>query len=172
MEESKLVFEEVYSAYALEIKRFIFTSARRDAELTEDIFQNTWMNAYRYLSSVKDVGAVRAWLYSIARNEAKRYFYEHRTWLFPEGITGEQNAGAEPEDEVESAFPEALANADLLERLLSGLGDAEQQLILLHYGYDMSLKDVAELYGANYNTLKSSMRRAVGRLRQLAQEEI
>jgi RNA polymerase sigma-70 factor (ECF subfamily) len=172
MENQEMKFEELYDAYWLEIKKFIFVQARRDTELTEDIFQNTWMNAYRYLSTIRDPGTARAWLYAIARNEAKRYFHERRVWLFPEGISAAQDdeggTTLEQEDEAAGTFPEALADADLLKRLLGGLSDAEQQLILLRYAYDMSIKDIAEMYSANYNTLKSSIRRALDRLRAAA----
>jgi RNA polymerase sigma-70 factor (ECF subfamily) len=169
MRDKHKYFETLYDAYWLEIKRFIYVEARRDAGLAEDIFQNTWENAFRYLHTLKDESKARAWLYSIAKNEAKRYFSNHRTEFFLRTVSSDDENGPDPEDFAESAFPEVLADADFLIGLLNRLSDEEQQLILLHYCYDMRLKEIAELYGTNYNTLKSVTRRAIEKLRAFAE---
>jgi RNA polymerase sigma-70 factor (ECF subfamily) len=120
---------------------------------------------------LKDRAAVRAWLYSIARNETKRYFHNNRIRLFPNTISIDEPDGPDAEDPIESTFPEVLANAELLAELLNRLTEEEQQLILLHYYYDLSLKEIAEINDVNYNTLKSITRRAMARLRSLAAAE-
>jgi RNA polymerase sigma factor (sigma-70 family) len=51
------------------------------------------------------------------------------------------------------------------------LSDAEQQVVLLRYSYDMSLSEIAELTGANHNTVKSVARRAIIKLRKFAEVE-
>jgi len=169
-----VLFAELYGSYAHEVRKYIFVSARRSADLTEEIFQNTWLNAYRYLGTLKDAGAAKQWLFSIARSEARRYFYSRNLKFFPEGVpiqTLSENEAYEPEDEAESRFPEVFADSEYLKSILSRMSDADQQLILLRYLYDMSLTDIAGQYGANYNTVKSSMRRALGRMRKIAAED-
>jgi RNA polymerase sigma-70 factor (ECF subfamily) len=176
------IFTKLYDAHWLEIQKFIFVQARRDAGYTEEIFQNTWENAWRYLHTLKDPDAARAWLYSIARNEAKRFFADRHVKIFTnvipfsaasgsgdsaDGGTDGAEASADPQA---SLFPEKLADEHLLATLLGRLSDEEQQLILLHYAYDMSLKDISTLYDVNYNTLKSITRRALSRLRAMAEE--
>ena len=164
-------FEKIYSDYYAEIHRFIFTIARRDPDITDDISQNTWQNVYTYIGSLRDEGSVRAWLYTIARNEAKRYFSNRHTVFFSNTLTlDDEEEPIDVPDEKDSAFPEAFADSDLLARLLGGLSDDKQRLILLHYAYDMDLKDIAEMGGTNYNTLKSTFRRAIGELRIAAME--
>ncbi|MDR2156998.1 MAG: RNA polymerase sigma factor [Clostridiales Family XIII bacterium] len=169
MKNGQLCFETVYDAYWLEIKRFVYVEARRDAESAEDIFQNTWENAFRYLHTLKDVRKVRAWLYAIARNEAKRHFAGRRPVFSVQTMSREDGEEIDVEDETAGLFPEALANEDLLIGLMNKLTDEEQQLILLHYGYDMRLNDIAGMYGVNYNSLKSCMRRTLRKLRTLAE---
>lgn len=173
MDGSREFFEQIYAAYEPEIKRFIYVEARRDAEITADIAQNTWENAFRYLHTLQDKDAVRAWLYTIARNEAKRYFGRNGVRFFDQALSihDEEGAAFEPEDETETAFPEALANVDFLVKLMNRLPEDEQQLIMLHYYYGLSLRDMAELYGANYNTLKSITRRAIAKLQAAAKSE-
>jgi RNA polymerase sigma-70 factor (ECF subfamily) len=170
MNTNQTLFETLYERYAPEIKRFLFTIARRDNEATNDVFQNTWMNVWRYLGSLKEEGAARAWLYAVAKNEAKRYYSTRRQGPAVEPVSlDDVDSVFEPLDETESRFPEALCDADQLKGLLAGLPDDDQQLILLHYAYGIALAEVAELRGSNYNTVKSQLRRALAKLRAAAE---
>ncbi|MDR1042385.1 MAG: sigma-70 family RNA polymerase sigma factor [Clostridiales Family XIII bacterium] len=162
------MFEELYEAHGAGVKRFIFTQARRDAEATEDIFQNTWENVFRYLRTLKERGAAKSWIYSIAKNEAARY-YSRRDKRMPQlPLSLGDDDAPDPIDEGADAFPEALADTDQLAGLLGGLSESEQRLMLLRYGYDMSISEIAALMHANYNTVKSVTRRATIKLRKLA----
>jgi RNA polymerase sigma-70 factor (ECF subfamily) len=171
MEATTEFFEELYEAHGPGVKRFIFTQARRDAEATEDIFQNTWENVFRYLHTLHDRKAAKSWLYSIAKNEAARYYIRRDRRAPQQALMSIDDEDApDPVDEGADAFPDRLADADRLAGLIGRLSEAEQRLVLLHYGYDMSLSDIAALTGANYNTVKSMMRRAAAKLRKFADE--
>jgi RNA polymerase sigma-70 factor (ECF subfamily) len=173
MDGKRELFEQIYMAYEPEIRRFIYVEARRDAEITADIAQNTWENAFRYLHTLQDKDAVRAWLYTIARNEAKRYFARHGVRFYDQALSLHDADGMafDPQDEAETLFPETLADTEFLVKLMNRLPKDEQQLIMLHYYYGLSLRDIADLYGANYNTLKSITRRAIAKLRAAAKSE-
>jgi RNA polymerase sigma-70 factor (ECF subfamily) len=164
-------FEGIYRDYAAEVKRFIFTAARRDASYTEEIFQNTWLNAYRYRGSLRDSCAARAWVYSIARNEAKRYFAENGSRFLIE-VAGDDDGSDCFGGADEFDFPDALADSDFLARVLLSLKASQRQLVLLRFGYDMALTDIADMYRLNYNTLKSQMRRTLAALRIAAEAEL
>jgi RNA polymerase sigma-70 factor (ECF subfamily) len=170
MKRNRIAFEGLYEDYAAEIKRFIFVEVRRDPDLTEDIFQCTWENALKYLHTLKEPESARAWLYAIARNEAKRHFHSRKIRLFDEALLGGDEDLQNLPDEGDTDFPEALANVDFLSKLMDGLSPEEQQLILLHYYYDMSLKEIAEMGRANYNTVKSLTRRTLLKLKKRAEE--
>ena len=164
-------FEKTYNEHYAEIRRFIFTIARQDPDITDDVSQNTWQNAYIYFDSLKDPSSVRSWLYTIARNEAKRYFANRTNAYFANApsLDNDENP-IDVVSEIDSEFPETLANNDLLAELLERLNTEEQRLILLYYAYDVDLKEIAEIGGANYNTLKSTFRRAMEKLRKAAKE--
>jgi RNA polymerase sigma-70 factor (ECF subfamily) len=169
MEARRELFEELYSEYGVGVKRFIFTQARRDADATEDIFQNTWENVFRYLHTLRERGTAKSWLYSIAKNEATRYYSRKATRAPQELASIDAEEAPDLIDEGADAFPDALADADRLAGLLGRLSEAEQQLMLLRYSYDMSLAEIAGLTGANYNTVKSLTRRAAIKLRKFAE---
>ena len=168
MVTSEADFEKTYNDHHAEIRRFIFTIARRDLNMTDEISQNVWENAYRYYGSLRDAASKRAWLYAIARNEARRYFANRHIVFFADTISLDESDAVTVADDRDSAFPEALADTDLLSRLIGGLTEDEQRLILLHCAYDIGLKEIAEMDGINYNTLKSNYRRAMAKLRKAA----
>ena len=170
MDAAAAKFEEIYSEYYAEIRRFIYTIARRDPDITDDISQNTWHNAWSYIGSLRDISAVRSWLYAIARNEAKRYFANRHVAFFSSTLTLEDDNVPDIIDEQDSSFPEALADCDLIIKLLGALSEDEQRLILLHFAYDVNLKEIADIGGANYNTVKSTFRRTLEKLRKAANE--
>lgn len=164
-------FETIYTQYYAEIRRFIFTIARQDPDITDDISQNTWQNAFSYFDSLKDPSSVRPWLYTIARNEAKRYFTNrHNAFFLNVSSIDSDEDPLDVVNEKDSAFPDTLANTDLLAELLGTLSVAEQRLVLLYYAYDVDLKEIADIEGANYNTLKSTFRRAMEKLKKAAVE--
>jgi RNA polymerase sigma-70 factor (ECF subfamily) len=171
MEATRELFYELYEAHGTGVKRFIFTQARRDADATEDIFQNTWENVFRYLHTLRERGTAKSWLYSIARNEATRYFSRLGKRTPADLVSLDADDAPDPPDDAADAFPDALADTDRLAQLLARLSEAEQQLLLLHYSYDMSLTEIADMTGANYNTVKSVTRRATQKLRKLAEAE-
>jgi len=170
MATSEADFEKLYNEYYAEIRRFIFTIARRDPNITEDISLNVWENAYRYFGSLRDTKSVRAWLYAIARNEAKRYFANKHIVFFSEALPLDEGEAVTAIDERDSAFPEALADADMLVKLMSRISEDEQRIIILHCAYGIGLKEIALMDGTNYNTLKSIYRRAMGKLRKATTE--
>jgi RNA polymerase sigma-70 factor (ECF subfamily) len=169
MKEAMELFEQLYEAHGPGVKRFIFTQARRDADATDDIFQNTWENAFRYIHTLKERDAAKSWLYSIAKNEAARYYSRMARRPDLPVVSIDEPDAPDPADEGADDFPDALANADQLAGLMGMLTEAEQRLMLLHYSYDMSLSEIAKLTGANYNTVKSVTRRAAIKLRRLAE---
>jgi len=178
MSTDRAFFEEMYEAYSLDIKRFIFVSARRDSHITDEIFQNTWENAWRYLKSLREPDKAKAWLYGIARNEAKRYFTsKHIKFEFPTeyGETADEGdhingMTPDPEDEESGAFADRIAENEYLGRLIAMLPESEQQLLILHYGYGVSLAELAKIYEENYNTLKSITRRAMIKIKAYGEE--
>jgi RNA polymerase sigma-70 factor (ECF subfamily) len=169
MSADKQSFERLYDAHWLEIKKFIFVNARRNVDATDEIFQNTWENAFRYFDTLNDKYLARAWLYSIARNETSRYFDKNREHFATLSFDAEGANGSplidEPVDEEESAFPEAFSDSELVKQLLNCLSEDEQRLIILHFVYDQRLKEIALNTNSNYNTVKSIMRRALAKMR-------
>src|SRR5712692_7851218 len=105
----RTAFEEIVRAYA----RLVWASVYglvRDRAWTEDIVQETFLRAWESLNDLKEPGAFRGWLLTIARRLAwRRAELSGRDDLAPD--VPETPAGAEAHDpeEAREKVQEALA---------------------------------------------------------------
>jgi RNA polymerase sigma-70 factor (ECF subfamily) len=73
---SRSDFEYLVRAYSAELFRFAYWQCR-DRGVAEDLVQETFARAWKSREQVRDVEAVKPWLYRILRNEHAR-LYERR----------------------------------------------------------------------------------------------
>jgi len=73
----KLEFEQLVGAYTEDLYRFGVWLAR-DREVANDLVQETLLRAWRSLDSLKDVRAVKSWLFTTLRRENARRFERKR----------------------------------------------------------------------------------------------
>ncbi len=125
----KAEFEQVVRAYANDLFRYLYWLCRERAQ-AEDLVQETFARAWAAWEGQRDEKAVKAWLFTIARNEHAR-LYERKRLDMDTDADLEQVLAA-PSDpglaiDVRKAFgllPEALRDA-LLMQVLAGLSAAE-----------------------------------------------
>jgi len=111
-------FEELLSRHEREILRFLYrlTGDREDAL---DLFQETWLRAYRAYPQVDAEGNLRAWLFSIAANLHRNHLRGQRRRRGIAGTAREQRADAQ------TAGPDA-AQADAAPMLVDLRGALEK----------------------------------------------
>lgn len=61
------LIEELFDSYYPDVYRYLY-SLSRDASLSEDLAQETFLDAIRYISSFRGEANVKTWLFAIARN--------------------------------------------------------------------------------------------------------
>jgi RNA polymerase sigma-70 factor (ECF subfamily) len=66
-------FERLVRAYSAELFRFAYWQCR-DRGVAEDLVQETFARAWNARSQLREVGAVKPWLYRILRNEHARLY--------------------------------------------------------------------------------------------------
>lgn len=76
------VFEKIVDAHYAEIHRYIRCVVSREVE-TDDLFQKTFVCAFRGRRSVPTDANVRAWLFAIATRVCRK----HRPRIGPRGVT-------------------------------------------------------------------------------------
>jgi RNA polymerase sigma-70 factor (ECF subfamily) len=64
---------QVWTKYADDVKYFILSKVK-DATVTDDILQDTFIKIHTKLHTLKDITKLKAWIFTIARNAIMDYF--------------------------------------------------------------------------------------------------
>lgn len=153
-------FEEVVDRYGLQLLR----TARlilRDQALAEDAIQETFIKAWQRIGTLRDQDP-GPWLTRIAMNESiSAYRRRHRFQALTERF-GRLSGG---KHEVSTEQRLDLAHA------LDELTAEQRAAVALHYYQDLSVEDAARALRVPVDTLKSRLKTALRRLRELTGSE-
>jgi RNA polymerase sigma-70 factor (ECF subfamily) len=131
-----------------------------------DVVQETFINATRYLHSLRDDAKFGSWLFSIAHQKCQQHWRKPRR--------------EEPLDDnfaeyaAEDVLPgELLIRAEQQEefmKTLQQLSEMHRSVLLLHFLEDFSLDEIATVTGVSLGTVKSRLHYAKKAMRVLLVE--
>lgn len=167
-------FEILLMRYKSKVYSYIFMIVR-NKELTEDIFQDTFIKAIatiqqgRYVESGRFLG----WVNRIAHNLIIDYFRR------------EKNENTFSSDSVdydivnnaklsEKSFEDTLSNEQVLNdvvRLIDYLPESQQSVVRMRFFEDLSFKEIADKTDVSINTALGRMRYALLNMRRIAAEK-
>ena len=154
-------FQAVYDNSIRYINYSIHMSLK-DADLLDDILQETYLEVYKNLKSLREPEAFKKWAVVIAHNKISRYYRVNKDSVF--SSEEEMDAVIENEEEKkEDMLPEdALDNQEtqrLILDIINGLPDLQRQTIIAFYYNQMSVSEIAEALGVPENTTKTNLSR-------------
>lgn len=135
---------------------FVFGAAFRvtkHRQMAEDIAQETFLKAYRSANSFRGEGAVRAWMYRIARNLALNVVTRSREDSTPS--LPEQPSSSTIEDQVIER-----ERQDAVREQLRELPEPLRLPLVLREYQDLSYEDIAEKLDMPVNTIRTRIHRA------------
>jgi RNA polymerase sigma-70 factor (ECF subfamily) len=161
-------FEMLVVKYQRRIERLIGRMVR-DADLVQDIAQETFIRAYRALPQFRGDSAFYTWLYRIAVNTAKKALVERkRDPLVSESSLLSTDEGEEPsrvENELsDGETPEAvLATKEIaatVNAAIDALSEDLRQAIVLREIEGLSYEEIADVMNCPIGTVRSRIFRA------------
>ena len=143
-----------------------------DFHIAEEITQDTFLKAYKRLTTLKEPQRFAGWLYVIAANGCNTWLRKKR--LHTQSL--EHLEQADKERLERTAYSEYVveenerisgqAKRDVVKKLLAKLGESERTIMTLHYFGEMSCTEIGAFLGISANTVKSRLRRAQQRLQK------
>jgi len=133
-----------------------------DEQTSEDLTQESFLNAWYHIGQLRDGNALNSWLYRIAANVSKLYWRKHKDREVEKIENLEVPAGNETE-------PDKLAQKEQIERLGSlvlKLPMKLRQTVVLHYLQHLTIAEAAAAVGLRQGTFKSRLNRALNALRK------
>jgi RNA polymerase sigma factor (sigma-70 family) len=160
-------FQQIVEAYHGVIWRTV-RILLRDAALTEDIIQETWIDAWRGLPHLQHPQALRSWLLIVVANRCR--IASHRPVLVTTPLEEDSEAlfvSYDREDTLDQIV--RLENAADLHTALETLSDEQQRVLELRYFADLELSEIALVTEVPLGTVKSRLHRALRTLRATLQ---
>lgn len=126
-----------------------------DADLAEDLAQETLVRVCQHWSNVRDSSSRSAWAHRVAFNLAKSQFRSRAVRRRFQHIEELATVSHDPDTPDRVAVRNAVA----------ALPEPQRRALVLRYFADLSVVDVATLMGCPTNTVKTHTRRALEALR-------
>ena len=166
-------FTALYRRHELRIWRYIERNVGNRAT-AEELMQEVWFAVARDAERYRPTARFTTWLFTIARNRTLDLLRARRPQLSLEALGHEAGAVIEPltADPLEGplALVEARDQALALRRALARLPPEQRDAFLLQLEGDLSVEEVAAITRSTFETVKSRLRYARARLRELLGE--
>ena len=141
-----------------------------DFHHAEELTQDTFLQAYKKLSTLKDHNHFSGWLYVIANRLSINWLQRYKRAM--------QSLEDTPVEEVEeSSYQHYMSNqreteaaehrSETVNSLLEKLPESERTVVTLHYLGEMTTKEIGNFLGVSVNTIKSRLRRGRERLQEV-----
>jgi RNA polymerase sigma-70 factor (ECF subfamily) len=142
----KDAFAELIERYERPLRYFI-NRLLDNSELTEDIFQDTWLTVIKKIHALREIDAFPAWLYRIARNKV---YQQHRT----KKTVAELNENIAIEDHLEEDDFSG-EDAAKVHRGLKELPPEYREVLMLRFLEQMPYQQIAQVLNCKLGTVRS-----------------
>jgi RNA polymerase sigma-70 factor (ECF subfamily) len=156
-------FEQLFDRFQKEVYRMVYyrTRSQQDAE---DL--KIFIRAYKKISSLKEAGRFRAWLFSIAYNRIRDFYRKKRIQNFFSLSDLEEDAlaGYSSHDRENPAPIQNLIKQDFwkqVEKFLERLSKMEREVFLLRFLDQLMIAEISRVLKQSESTVKTHLYRAL-----------
>lgn len=164
----KAAMSMIYQRYVDAIYQFCrlrLSDAQRAEDITSQVFTTMISDFARGKGPRRHL---RGWLFQVARYKLYDTYEQGKQDPLP--LNTIEQMTTLPDLQPENATLNALTAAVVRERIAE-LSPDQQDVLLLRFDQQLSLRETADILGKNVNTVKTLQLRAVRRLRQMLQRE-
>ena len=140
-----------------------------DFHIAEEITQDTFLQVYKKLGTLKDPHRFEGWLYRIAARQCQAWLRKKRMQtqsLDETDIDLIDNTTYSQYIAEEQAKAAVEAQRGVVHKLLARLRESERTVVTLYYFGEMTCEEISRFLGVSASTVKSRLRRARFRLRK------
>src|SRR5688500_15840083 len=130
-----------------------------DADAADDALQDVWLDVFRSVGKLQDLGAFAGWLYRIARDRAYRVLRRKRVTIRPI-----DDAELQAADVQDNGFDET--DRRLVHASLEHLPHAQREVLLLRFIEELSYDEIAAAVGCGVGTVRSRLHYAKRAMRR------
>lgn len=173
-------FATIVDRYRGPLLRVAYSRSGR-AEWAEDIVQETFLCAFKWLSSYDSRYSFRTWLWTILLNQCNRHYQKSVRQPQVSAVSDRSNQreqavseGIDVRESPEHSPPARLLakeRVQLLERLLDALTDVESDALRLRFFGGLKFQEIADAMGCSLSSAKNRVRSGLEKLSQMMTED-
>ncbi|MCK5000114.1 MAG: sigma-70 family RNA polymerase sigma factor, partial [Anaerohalosphaera sp.] len=154
-------FEQIVNKYQSLVCAITFSGTGR-VDTSEELAQETFLNAWKKLSQLKDLSGFQAWLCAIARNKLNNYYRRKKSVsLEAAGIAEITDTSPDPSETLITQEEHIM-----LEQALMHIPAEYREPLVMYYRQQKSTRQVAIALDLNESTVRTRLHRAKQMLRE------
>jgi RNA polymerase sigma-70 factor (ECF subfamily) len=162
-------FEVLYTRHKGPVFRYVLRQCG-DRQVSEELFQDIWMKLIQGRGQYEVTAKFTTYIYTIARNRVIDYYRKLGHYTFDNDDVDLEEAGARQQDQPDVRLDLQQQAARLLTGI-EALPALQREVVILKEEAGMSLQEIATLTGVNTETVKSRLRYAIRKLKQVMQDD-
>ena len=161
-------FEVLYARHRGPLFRYLQRQLR-DQGTAEELYQDVWQKVIVARGRYRPDARFSTWLFQIAHNRLGDHWRaaKHRP---PPPVDAMERAEREPDPDSPERSLSAFEERRRLQRALEELPEDQREVVLLRLERELSLEEIGEITGVGRETVKSRLRYAMTRLREVLAE--
>lgn len=161
--------QQAYAVLVERYRNFVYTLTLRminNREDAEEVAQDVFIKAYKYLADFRGASKFTTWLYTIVNNTCISFLRKKK--LEVHSLDNEKTFElADSRDSgMRADLVEQKSKLNMVTRAISMLGPDDAEIITLFYKAEQSLDEIATVLGVEPNTAKVRLHRARTRLKE------
>ena len=161
---SQAAMEVLIKRYYKNIFSYVYRNLG-DYHAAYDITQDIFIKMMKSLSTYREKGSFKNWIFKIAVNACIDYC-RSRSYKTRKSQIALSEEFSDGRDNVWDLFSRDFEREKVKSAVLS-LPDYQRNALILKYYHDMRIKDIALLTGSNEATVKSRLRQGIEKLRRM-----
>ncbi|HMR92388.1 MAG TPA: sigma-70 family RNA polymerase sigma factor [Chitinophagaceae bacterium] len=161
--------QQAYSLLVSRYQNYVFTLAMRltkNREDAEEVAQDSFVKAYRYLADFRGESRFSTWLYSIVNTTGITFLRKKKLETY--SLDNEKVFEAADNQGTDSGANviEQKSRITMVNRAIALLSTDDAAIITLFYKNEQTLEEIATILGIEANTAKVRLHRARARLKE------
>ena len=169
-------FAPLVEKYERKLASYLQSIIFASKEDREDILQEIFIAAYRFLNSYKSEYSFSTWIYRIAHNQAMSFFRKHRNRPAAEYVPETSDETADVMENISSDEDiekdvEQFLKLELVKGKIKLLNTQDREVLLLRYCEQKEYNEIAAILQIPEGTVASIIHRAKNKLKKLVHHD-
>jgi len=161
--------QQAYAGLVNRYQNYVFTLASRiikNREDAEEVAQDVFIKAYKYLADFRGASKFSTWLYTIVNTTAITFLRKKKLDIHSLDNENVFEMADSKDSGMRADMVEQKSRQAMVTNAIAILGPDDAQIITLFYKAEQTLDEIAEILGVETNTAKVRLHRARTRLKE------